>query len=603
MRSRGEKSIESLFFSEAKSRVRKLRKDFHSFCQDGSDKQEILHVLHTLKGSAAMLGLKEASQLSHELESLFHSVDSPNSDQLAELGEKLEKLYLEVLPKHESTESGQDANSSEAPSNIFKGLPMLSSLSRLVALSGRGPDFQCKEAWTWFWQLKSELEALSNSAFAATFVPFEELVLGLSEMVASTAGGEGKKVDLEIHSDQRYLLRELMPALRTSLTHTLSNAVVHGIESPPEREKRNKPPAGQIKLEVTRKRNQLLVTVADDGAGIDMERLRVVAESQNPEISWDNLSSEQQLEYLFQSGTSLAESITVRAGRGVGLAAVRESVREVGGNVAFRSSTQMSTCLEITFTVPMFMETCLEVSSGGHTFLIADYSVDKLESEEDATTSRALHLFEAIGFSAKKSPRGGGCIYPASPNPKPLLVDEVSTLRDTLVYPPPQVEGLSPHILGISEVAEGLVYVVDLSKKFEQGKLTPKVEKPVSEVFRVLVVDDSMTTRSILVDVLERAGYQVKEATNGAEALQTMAESAFQAVVCDLEMPEMNGLELLERLRRPESEFQNLPFLLFTSRDDQDVFEKAMLLGADRCLSKGEFDEARFLEILSKLLT
>ena len=162
MRSRGEKSIESLFFSEAKSRVRKLRKDFHSFCQDGSDKQEILHVLHTLKGSAAMLGLKEASQLSHELESLFHSVDSPNSDQLAELGEKLEKLYLEVLPKHESTESGQDANSSEAPSNIFKGLPMLSSLSRLVALSGRGPDFQCKEAWTWFWQLKSELEALST---------------------------------------------------------------------------------------------------------------------------------------------------------------------------------------------------------------------------------------------------------------------------------------------------------------------------------------------------------------------------------------------------------------------------------------------------------
>ncbi|MCA9776721.1 MAG: response regulator, partial [Candidatus Eremiobacteraeota bacterium] len=129
----------------------------------------------------------------------------------------------------------------------------------------------------------------------------------------------------------------------------------------------------------------------------------------------------------------------------------------------------------------------------------------------------------------------------------------------------------------------------------------PRKERAVSRE-RVLVVDDSETTRSILVEVLRRAGFSVLEARDGVEALDLLGEEKFELIVSDLEMPNMNGLEFLEKIRDESSPYASLPFLLFTSRDDTRSFQKAYLLGADRCLSKAHFQEAEFLGLVEELL-
>jgi chemotaxis protein histidine kinase CheA len=600
-----EQSLESLFYEEAAGRIQSLLESFETFRATGEGKEAILRLLHTLKGSAGMVGFQDEAEKIHLLEERFVSASHTDPEGMKELERALKEMISELQADRVSAEDFAALSVRKAPFSLAQRL--LASVSKFETLLDHWRSARQTGVATKDLRIKtemafgSELEELRKHSFRLAFGHPGDLFAGLEELVRVVAAAERKNVRLQCRSNANYLLREFIPEFRSALVHLLSNSVVHGLETPEQRKAAGKDPVGLIEVVVEAESNKLTLLVFDDGRGVDLEALEARYSSQAHPREWSQLSEQDRMNLLFEQGTTLSRDTSVHAGRGVGLSAVKETADRFGGEVVFEKRERGS-CVRFTVPSPFFVMDCLLVECGSNRLACLAGSVERVEELGERELPSLCSVLNLVDDSPDP-PRF--VLWTDAQKKNGVSVEKCVGLRELVVYPLPELEGLPQAVVGLSDFGLGRQLAVDLSRLAKTGSKRPssRPRKERSQDSRnVLVVDDSETTRSILVDVLRRAGFQVVEARDGEEALERLDEEKFKLVVSDLEMPNMDGLEFLEKMREASSPHASLPFLLFTSRDDTRSFQKAYLLGADRCLSKAAFQEADFLDLVEELL-
>ncbi|MCC6747093.1 MAG: response regulator [Deltaproteobacteria bacterium] len=474
-------------------------------------------------------------------------------------------------------------------------------------------------------QLERVANALEAEARSARLLPLGAGFEELERLVADLCRATGREADLVATGKEVALDRALAQRLQDPLRHLVRNAVDHGLEPRPERVALGKPPRGRLEVTARLCGAQAEVTVADDGRGLDLPALRRRA----AELGLTAPRSDAEAaELVWLPGLSTARRVDAVSGRGVGLDVVKATLEGLHGTAAVESIPGRGT--RFTIAVPLTLATLrvLLVAAGGQRFALPLLGVRRLlrlEPEEldraeegteawsDGPAQPVAHLASLLGRAPSEqaaSRRVPVVLLGAGAGRLALVVDELLDEREVTVRPlGPRLEGLRFYVSGtvLPDGAPALVLNVPelVRAGAQQPSGVPPRARPASAPGAVprcvLVVDDSATTRALGKSILEAAGYAVRLAVDGADALRVLAEGGVELVISDVEMPRMDGFELTATIRSTEA-LRHLPVVLLTARDSVEDRARGRAVGADAYMVKAEFDPLRLLDTLARLL-
>jgi len=466
----------------------------------------------------------------------------------------------------------------------------------------------------------------------ARMLPLANLLGTFRRMVRDLAREKGVEVVLEIRGAETEMDKYVLETLKDPLMHLLRNCIDHGIEPPAEREKRGKPRRGTITLSAERHGNVIGIVVADDGGGIDAEAVRRAAVRRgilgNEEAA--ALSEQEVLPLVFTSGLSTSTIITEVSGRGIGLDVVRRNVESLQGRVEVSTRRGRGTIFTLTFPLTLVSTRCLLVKAAGQTYAVPLQAVERLitVSRGGITTvegkeairhqGRPLSLVrmaDVLRLRERGRPLSEEEACPAvilgdGGQQMAFLVDELLGEQEVVVKNLGRQLARVPNVGGATVLGTGqivlILNVTDLVKSAQRTAglpLLPAEGEPeeVEERKVVLIVDDSITTRTLEKNILTTAGYEVRLATDGQEALAALTEGMCDLVVADLTMPRMDGFELTRRLKQDER-YQDLPVILVTSLGSPEDKAHGIEVGADAYIVKGAFDQDVLLDTIRQLI-
>ncbi len=466
-------------------------------------------------------------------------------------------------------------------------------------------------------RIESLSEVLTEDLLSLRMLPMGSLLSGLERAVRDAARQGEKRVKVQTSGADNEVDRDIAETLRVALLHIVRNAVDHGIETPAERARSGKAEVGMLSIHVDGSGGRLVVRVADDGRGLDVAAIRAKAKARG--LACD--SDEEAYALVFEPGFTTKSTVTETSGRGVGLDAVRAAVEQRGGTVTLGSEPGKGTEISLTFPSARLTVRVVVMRSGSTTCALPASHVERVVRLSEAARvsatdpsivvgDRAVALFSLPGDAALAAPRGASTlavVLRAGHRRAALLVDDVEGDQDVVVGPLSPVLGDVRELSGAAALADGRVVAVlrgtELIETLERGGASaPSSEPsgPVRKTHRVLVVDDSVTTRTLEKSILEAEGYVVEVAVSGVDALERLRRGTFDLMVSDVEMPEMNGLELVRRVRQgPHAE---LPVILMSSLAKDEDRARGLAAGANEYLIKSEFQQARLLATLERLL-
>lgn len=477
------------------------------------------------------------------------------------------------------------------------------------------------------WTIRSLTGQLQQEVWMARLVSPEVLLQGLRKMVRDLARDESKQIDFQVKAEDTEADRLVLQAIKDPVMHVLRNAVSHGLETPEERRAVGKPETGSLTMTVEPRGSGLSIRVEDDGRGIDLARVADVAAAEGL------LSSEQVkqaretelLELLFHPGFSTSNSVSKISGRGMGLSAVQESVRRLHGDVILERRRPYGTRVCISVPHSLSSTRLLQVACEEQYFGIPISAIERLVRLPLRSVSEAEGR-STIPFDHMEVPlfRLADLLWtaaPASASEPPILsvvllkwggrraavvVGDLMAEIDGIIQPI-DVPDAPRHIAGGVLLEDGTVCIVLnpvglLERCARPGARHFQPAEPEAPQARdILVVDDSITTRSLEKSILETYGYQVTVAVDGMEALEKLRTAQPSLVITDLEMPRLDGFGLLEAMKHRE-ELKNIPVIVVTSVDASDDRERGIALGADAYIVKRKFDQKELLETVQKLI-
>ncbi|MHB0975326.1 MAG: hybrid sensor histidine kinase/response regulator [Thiobacillus sp.] len=464
-------------------------------------------------------------------------------------------------------------------------------------------------------------------------LPFASLLDRFPRFARELARGQGKEVELALQGGEIEIDRRILEAMRDPLIHLLRNAIDHGIEPPAVRADRHKPARGTITLAISQQDGgKVEVLVADDGAGIDASSLRAAAGRlglvSGEEAERLDEAAAQAL--AFQSGVTTSPLITDVSGRGLGLAIVREKVERLGGSVALESQPGAGTAFRIVLPLTLATFRGILVRAGEQLCVIPAARVERVtrvagpdiqtvENREtiplDGQAVALVWLGDVLELPRREPAEDAAGGVPAvvlGPDPGRVAfrVDAILGEQEVLVKTlGPQLARVR-NVAGASVLGTGQVVPVlnvpDLLKSAVQLAATPRVpvaaEKPgAAEKPAILVVEDSITSRSLLKNILESADYAVTTAVDGMDAYTTLKTGTFDLVVSDVEMPRMDGFDLTARIRA-DKQLAELPVVLVTALGSREHRERGIDAGANAYIVKSSFDQSNLLDVIRRLL-
>lgn len=446
-------------------------------------------------------------------------------------------------------------------------------------------------------------------------IPFSVHSLMLERVVRDAARLEGKEVQFEIIGGQIELDKRVLELLKDPLIHLLRNAVGHGIE--PAQERGDKPTEGHITLKVELRGSEVHLHVTDDGRGFQMDQLHEAYRQRYGE------HSESLIKMAFAPGITTSKQVNEIAGRGIGLDVVREQLERIHGRFAVHTEAGIGSTITLIVPTSLAITRVLLVVAEGQPFAIPLMSVEKILIPEQVilvagkpvlrtadgnipmTTLSAL-----LGLAAStKTLKPLALVIVAGDQRLAVLVDDVLTEQELAVKPLSFPAQRVANVTGAALMGNGNPVVVLNPAEFlhsYQGAThtLPAVFEPKSQEaapsLRVLVVDDSITTRTLERNILEAAGYNVITATDGLEALNRLQNQMVDVVVSDIEMPNMNGFELTQTLRDTDS-YAHLPIILVTSLEREQDRQRGMVAGANAYIVKRGFDQVELLATIEQL--
>ncbi|HEU4730352.1 MAG TPA: response regulator, partial [Kofleriaceae bacterium] len=442
--------------------------------------------------------------------------------------------------------------------------------------------------------------------------PVHPTLAELGEHALDLARAHGKELHVRIDDGGALVERHLLDEVREPLLHLVRNAVDHGIE--PAHERGDKPVPAELVLSAEGRGDHVVITVADDGRGIDLPRVRAIAVARGLVDPLAVLTEEAAHELLFVHGFSTRQGATDLSGRGVGLDAVRRRLLSIGGRVSVANNPGGGTRFAIHIPSTVFRERVLIADVGGALCALPARDVE-------AVVPIGGGMVESVGNTPLLRYRGEGIPFMALP----LFRNDADSTRAAIVMHGGRRWAISlPDVVGDIELlrvpvdaavaslgpfaASGtlddgrLVLVVSLDALLSHPRRAAELLRAPSADRgrrRVLVVDDSPIVRDLLSELLSSVGLDVRTAGDGAAALQALAERTADLIVCDVEMPVMDGFEFLRQLR---DRAERIPVVMVTTRGSVSDRSMAAALGADALIVKSEFENAHLLETVRRFV-
>lgn len=474
-------------------------------------------------------------------------------------------------------------------------------------------------------QLESKIKTLRLLPLSNVFSFFPRLVRDLSKQ-------ENKEIELVIQGEDTVADKYILELIKDPLLHLIRNSIDHGLETPEERINAGKPPQGTIVLKGYQTSSNIFIEVQDDGRGLDMEKIKETALRRGlyrPEEL--NAMTRSQIQALiFEPGFSTRTFITEVSGRGVGLDVVKTNVERLKGSIEIISETgkgttfrlQLGTTLAtanvllvkifgITHAIPIeFVQTSLLVSPDE---IFAIEGRQTINFDNSAVSVAFLSELLELGVSQDNTTvqRSIPCVVIRIGKEQfGLLVDEVTDTQDVVIKPQSKLLKRIRNVGGSTILGTGEVCTIlnpqDLLASIQKRNLTGKVARNVDaekerDRATILLAEDSIATRTQEKRILEGAGFEVVTAVDGLDAWHKIKTRKFDAVVSDIQMPNLNGLEFTTKIRE-DHQFSELPVILVSSLASDDDRKRGAEAGANAYIIKGKFNQDILIETIQRLI-
>jgi two-component system, chemotaxis family, sensor kinase CheA len=467
-------------------------------------------------------------------------------------------------------------------------------------------------------ELTKVINQLQEVTERTRMVPVGTLGAILHRTVRDTARSLGKKVRWELIGEDIEVDRGVLEQLVSPLLHLVRNSIGHGIESPDERLAAGKPEEAVVRLHATQVGSRVVIAISDDGTGINVAAVRTAAAKRGLEV--DGLTEDESLHLIFHTGVSTAKTLTETSGRGVGLDVVRTAVAAVHGEVQIVNHPGAGAEFRIVVPITLTVVPCLLVSIGGQSFGLPLHRIIRMLEAQNVQVVSGKNLAVVDGQAVPVSdlatllglPSAGvgpWVLLGSADSPHAFQVETVLQKRDVVV------RGLTGRLRDLKAVSGAciepngsILLVLDVSTLIERSMSAVAVGSKGAEIaagpppqLSVVVVDDTMMVRELQRSILERGGYTVRTASDGAEAMAMLSDAPADLVVTDVEMPILDGLQLIKNMRA-HSRLANVPVLIVSSHGSDEDRQRGLDAGADGYIVKTSFDEAGLLSAVSRLL-
>jgi two-component system chemotaxis sensor kinase CheA len=642
----------ALFAEEAGTRLARINRLLLGVDDDGADADsisEIFREVHTLKGSAAVVGFDEVSSDAHALEERLELLRSGSAtltpalaDELLVSVDRLEQLVDAAIGVDRADAPAIEPTAGKPITRPAAARPRPSSrgsipvpverLDEVVRLVGEASAAHVRVGQMVHERLGGDptqvaelagmsrvLNDLQDRAMRTQMVPISTVTDQLHRAVRDLARSLGKDVRWHVEGEQTELERHVLQQLSDALLHMVRNAADHGIEPIERRTAAGKPAFGTVRLAAAQLGSEVVISISDDGGGIEVDAVRTAAAARG--IDTADLSDAEVLQLVFRSGLSTARELTDVSGRGVGLDVVHSSVEAVRGRIEIESDPGTGTMIRLIVPITLAVLSCLVVEAGGQRFglplhrvvVVHDHRVAITRGEGRTMLWRGdepvpvTALADALGQPGGCAPDGPIVVVNGTLRRHAFQVDSLVGRRETVI------KGLSPVLPRLDAVAgtcvepDGSVLVVldppTLVERAHRRQSRAATTSPAESAARrhILVVDDALTVRELQRSILLRAGFDVSVAADGVDALARLAAGGIDLVLTDVEMPRMDGFTLTRTIRQDPA-LANMPVLIITTLESEHHRQQGFDAGADGYIVKASFDEAALIEAVGRVL-
>ena len=448
-------------------------------------------------------------------------------------------------------------------------------------------------------------------------------------MLRDIARDNNKKIDFIITGSDTTVDKKIIEEIKTPLIHILRNAIDHGIEPKEERILAGKDPVGRILLSAKQDDNKVIIEVVDDGQGFNLEKIkdRAVSRGFLTQEDVDSMTDEAVMNVIFWPGFTTGDSITSISGRGIGLDVVKTKISQLNGKVKVISEFGKGSCVHIEIPVTLTTLRVFLVKISEQTFAIPIQMITTfiLKRQNEIKTNNGVcsilynnkiiplyYLADILGL--KPSPRGDKetiLIIEADEKTVGLVVDRLLGDQDILQ------KKLSPplykvkNISGITNLASGELCLIlnmqdilhhDFNKTLAVSKNPKLLTNDILSYKKILVVDDSVTTRTMIKNILLNIGYTVDAVLDATEALVKLKINHYDLIITDITMPKIDGYEFIERLKNDEM-YMDIPIIVMSSLDKEVASKKLKQFNIDGYLQKDSFDQTQFVNMIKVILT
>lgn len=477
--------------------------------------------------------------------------------------------------------------------------------------------------------LEFQTVSLQELLRSMRLIPISFAFNNLNRVVRDTAKNLNKKVNLEIEANNLEIDKLIIENLKDPLIHIIRNAIDHGIEKPNNRSAAGKPSEGTIKIVASNVSGDILIEIIDDGGGMDpqMVKRRAIENGIVGEDVAEEMSDEDILDLVFMPGFSTREDVSDISGRGVGMDVVRTNVESIKGSVSIKSKVDEGTVISLKLPLTLATERGVIVESGANRYvipslllknivLVSTESIRKVNSgevfmldNEPLTIYFLSELLNEKSSSNSSVKEYYGMVLQRGNKKIMILVDKVVSEHDCVVKP------LGHHFVNFRLVSGGvitsegdIVLMLNPSEIFNMAMSSGRrrrasknsLKESSSKTKRVLVVDDSITTRTLEVNVLKSNGFEAYGAVNGKDALEKVSRGSYDLIITDIDMPIMNGFEFVENLKK-DKESSKIPIIMISSNDSDEIKERGVNVGVDLYIVKKNFDSTTLLNAIKKV--
>jgi chemosensory pili system protein ChpA (sensor histidine kinase/response regulator) len=548
------------------------------------------------------------------------------------LREQLRKLEIEteaqIMHGHQDTLVARDFDPLEM--DRYSNIQQLSrALAESASDMGSLKDLLqsvVSEAETLLVQQSRVTAELQDGLMRTRMVPFQRHVPRLTRLVRQTASEAGKRAELAVEGASGELDRQVLDKMLPPFEHMMRNAVVHGIEMPEARQAAGKPATGRITIRLHRDGAEMLIDVADDGRGLDVDAIRRKAYEQDLLKPDSKVSDDEIMQLVLTPGFSTADAVTQSAGRGVGMDVVANEVKQLGGSLQISSVIGQGTNFTIRLPFTLAITQALIVRTGDEVYAlplptvegVARISRADLEAmlsqpepsyEYGEQIYRFRHLGMYLGGQSAKLPEDDSFIpvilVRAGEHSAALLTDEMLASQEIVVKSVgPQLAGIRG-ISGATILGDGrIVLILDINALVRTGapvvELKSAAPTPTDARPLAMVVDDSITVRRVMERFLERSGLRSVTAKDGLDAISVLQESKPDIILLDIEMPRMDGYEFATHVRNDER-VSDVPIIMITSRVGDKHRARAIEIGVNDYLGK-PYQDSQLLAAIQRLL-